>query len=32
MNSKFDTVLFDRDGVLVDRESITNGLLRDMLL
>jgi HAD superfamily hydrolase (TIGR01509 family) len=31
MNSKFDAVLFDCDGVLVDSEPITNGLLRDML-
>jgi HAD superfamily hydrolase (TIGR01509 family) len=28
---KFDAVLFDCDGVLVDSEGITNGLLRDML-
>jgi beta-phosphoglucomutase-like phosphatase (HAD superfamily) len=28
---KFDAVLFDCDGVLVDSESITNGVLRDML-
>ena len=27
----FDTVLFDGDGVLVDSEPITNGVLRDML-
>ncbi|MEN9560284.1 MAG: hypothetical protein RLZZ502_1495 [Pseudomonadota bacterium] len=27
----FDAVLFDCDGVLVDSEPITNGLLRDML-
>jgi beta-phosphoglucomutase-like phosphatase (HAD superfamily) len=29
--TKFDAVLFDCDGVLVDSESITNGILRDML-
>lgn len=29
--SKFDAVLFDCDGVLVDSETITNGVLRDML-
>jgi len=29
--SKFDAVLFDCDGVLVDSEPITNGVLRDML-
>jgi len=28
---KFDAILFDCDGVLVDSESITNGVLRDML-
>jgi len=28
---KFDAVLFDCDGVLVDSELITNGILRDML-
>ena len=28
---RFDAVLFDCDGVLVDSESITNGVLRDML-
>lgn len=28
---KFDAVLFDCDGVLVDSESITNGVLREML-
>jgi HAD superfamily hydrolase (TIGR01509 family) len=28
---KFDAVLFDCDGVLVDSEIITNGVLRDML-
>jgi HAD superfamily hydrolase (TIGR01509 family) len=28
---KFDAVLFDCDGVLVDSEVITNGVLRDML-
>lgn len=27
---KFDAVLFDCDGVLVDSEAITNGVLRDM--
>ncbi len=31
MYSNFDAVLFDCDGVLVDSEPITNGLLRDML-
>jgi HAD superfamily hydrolase (TIGR01509 family) len=31
MYHKFDAVLFDCDGVLVDSEPITNGLLRDML-
>jgi HAD superfamily hydrolase (TIGR01509 family) len=31
MYPKFDAVLFDCDGVLVDSEPITNGLLRDML-
>ena len=30
-NLKFDAVLFDCDGVLVDSEAITNGVLRDML-
>jgi HAD superfamily hydrolase (TIGR01509 family) len=29
--SRFDAVLFDCDGVLVDSENITNGVLRDML-
>jgi len=29
--AKFDAVLFDCDGVLVDSERITNGVLRDML-
>ena len=29
--SRFDAVLFDCDGVLVDSEPITNGVLRDML-
>ena len=29
--SKFEAVLFDCDGVLVDSEPITNGVLRDML-
>jgi HAD superfamily hydrolase (TIGR01509 family) len=29
--SKFDAVLFDCDGVLVDSERITNGVLREML-
>ncbi|MDB5752015.1 MAG: hypothetical protein JWP65_2436 [Ramlibacter sp.] len=29
--SGFDAVLFDCDGVLVDSEGITNGVLRDML-
>ncbi len=28
---KFDAILFDCDGVLVDSEGITNGVLRDML-
>ena len=28
---KFEAVLFDCDGVLVDSEAITNGILRDML-
>jgi HAD superfamily hydrolase (TIGR01509 family) len=28
---KFEAVLFDCDGVLVDSEAITNGVLRDML-
>ena len=31
MNMKFDAVLFDCDGVLVDSERITIGVLRDML-
>jgi HAD superfamily hydrolase (TIGR01509 family) len=31
MTPKFDAVLFDCDGVLVDSEPITNGVLRDML-
>jgi len=31
MTLKFDAVLFDCDGVLVDSEPITNGVLRDML-
>lgn len=30
-NLKFEAVLFDCDGVLVDSEPITNGVLRDML-
>ena len=30
-NPKFEAVLFDCDGVLVDSEPITNGVLRDML-
>ena len=29
---KFDAVLFDCDGVLVDSEAITNTVLRDMLV
>ena len=29
--ARFDAVLFDCDGVLVDSEAITNGVLRDML-
>ena len=29
--AKFEAVLFDCDGVLVDSESITNGVLREML-
>lgn len=28
---KFEAILFDCDGVLVDSEPITNGVLRDML-
>lgn len=31
MTGRFDAVLFDCDGVLVDSEHITNGVLRDML-
>ena len=31
MTARFDAVLFDCDGVLVDSEPITNGVLRDML-
>ena len=31
MTGPFDAVLFDCDGVLVDSEGITNGVLRDML-
>ena len=31
MTSRFDAVLFDCDGVLVDSEGITNGVLREML-
>ena len=31
MTTNFDAVLFDCDGVLVDSEPITNGVLRDML-
>ncbi|RYX88758.1 MAG: HAD family phosphatase [Comamonadaceae bacterium] len=31
MTPTFDAVLFDCDGVLVDSEPITNGVLRDML-
>jgi HAD superfamily hydrolase (TIGR01509 family) len=31
LTSRFDAVLFDCDGVLVDSEPITNGVLRDML-
>jgi HAD superfamily hydrolase (TIGR01509 family) len=31
VNVRFDAVLFDCDGVLVDSEGITNGVLRDML-
>ena len=30
-SARFDAVLFDCDGVLVDSEGITNGVLRDML-
>ena len=30
-SERFEAVLFDCDGVLVDSESITNGVLRDML-
>ncbi len=31
MTPRFDAILFDCDGVLVDSEAITNGVLRDML-
>lgn len=31
MKDRFDAVLFDCDGVLVDSEGITNGVLREML-
>jgi HAD superfamily hydrolase (TIGR01509 family) len=31
LRGKFDAVLFDCDGVLVDSEGITNGVLREML-
>jgi HAD superfamily hydrolase (TIGR01509 family) len=31
MRERFDAVLFDCDGVLVDSEGITNGVLREML-
>jgi len=31
LTGRFDAVLFDCDGVLVDSEGITNGVLRDML-
>jgi HAD superfamily hydrolase (TIGR01509 family) len=31
VSGRFDAVLFDCDGVLVDSEGITNGVLRDML-
>jgi len=31
MRGRFDAVLFDCDGVLVDSEGITNGVLREML-
>jgi HAD superfamily hydrolase (TIGR01509 family) len=31
VRAKFDAVLFDCDGVLVDSEAITHGVLRDML-
>jgi HAD superfamily hydrolase (TIGR01509 family) len=31
VSDRFDAVLFDCDGVLVDSEGITNGVLRDML-
>jgi len=31
VTERFDAVLFDCDGVLVDSEGITNGVLRDML-
>jgi len=31
VKERFDAVLFDCDGVLVDSEGITNGVLRDML-
>lgn len=30
-SNRFDAILFDCDGVLVDSEPITNGVLRDML-
>jgi HAD superfamily hydrolase (TIGR01509 family) len=31
LSARFDAVLFDCDGVLVDSEAITNGVLREML-
>jgi HAD superfamily hydrolase (TIGR01509 family) len=31
LSSRFEAVLFDCDGVLVDSEPLTNGVLRDML-
>ena len=31
MRQRFDAILFDCDGVLVDSEPLTMGVLRDML-